>query len=102
QSGVAGYRPRRASPDALSRLCRLLDLVLVRGCGLARGTDRCGLGALGAALDTAGVDIPDAWHRDGFVLGLLRTWLGRLVVLGSGRERLADAVACWHCIVAFG
>ena len=69
---------------------------------LARGPDRCGLGALGAALDAAGVDIPDARHRDGLVLGLLRTRLGRLVVLGSGRERLADAVAGGHRAVAFG
>ena len=34
--------------------------------------------------------ISHAWHRDGIVLGLLRTRLGRLVVLGPG-ERVADA-----------
>ena len=34
----------------------------------------------------------DARHRDGLLLGLLRTRLGRLVVLGPGRERVADAV----------
>ncbi len=37
-----------------------------------------------------------ARHRDGLVLGLLRTRLGRLVVLGPGRERFADAVAGRH------
>jgi cytochrome c biogenesis factor len=30
-----------------------------------------------------------ARHRAGLVVGLLRTGLGRLLVLGSGRERLA-------------
>src|SRR3546814_15097362 len=32
-------------------------------------------------------------HRDRFVVGVLRTGLGRLVVLGSGRERQLHAVA---------
>src|ERR1700722_10042545 len=59
------------------------------------------MGAMGAAVDAAGVDIPHAGHRDGLVLGLLRTRLGRLVVLGSGRERFADAVACRHRAAAF-
>jgi hypothetical protein len=34
-------------------------------------------------------------------LGLLRTRLGRLVVLGPGRERFADAMACRHRAAAF-
>ena len=101
QSGAAGHRPRGASADALSRLCRVLDFVFVRGGCPARRPDRCGLGALGAAVDAGGVDIPHARHRDGFVLGLLRTRLGRLVVLGSGRECLAHAVARGHRAAAF-
>src|SRR5712671_795789 len=59
------------------------------------------MGALGAAMDAGGVDIPHPRHRDGLILGLLRTRLGRLVVLGPGRERLADAVARRHRAVAF-
>ena len=51
QSGAAGHRPRRASADALSRLCRLLDRVLVRDRRADRRPDRRGLGALGAAVD---------------------------------------------------
>ncbi len=42
-------------------------------------------------------------HRAGRALGLLRTGLGRLVVLGSGRERLLHALAGGHracCIAA--
>ena len=96
QSGAAGHRPRRASADALSRLCRVFDFVFVRGCRPARGPDRRGLGALGAAVDAGGVDIPHARDRDGVVLGLLRARLGRLVVLGSGRECFADAMARRH------
>src|SRR3546814_13443032 len=36
------------------------------------------------------------------LLGLLRAWLGWLVVLGSGRERLADAVAGGDRAAPFG
>ena len=43
-----------------------------------------------------GLDVPDPRHRDGLVLGLLRARLGRLLVLGPGRECLADAVARRH------
>ena len=101
QSGLAGHRPRRASADALSRLCRILDLVFFRRRSPDRGPDRRRMGALGAALDADGLDIPHARHRDGLLLGLLRTRLGRLVVLGSGRECLADAVAGGHRAAAF-
>ena len=102
QSDPAGFRSRRASADALSRLCRLLDCVLLCRRGPDRRPHRCGMGALGAAVDAAGLDVPDGRHRDGLLLGLLRTRLGRLVVLGSGGERLADAVARRHRAVAFG
>src|SRR6516162_4062663 len=59
------------------------------------------MGALGAALDASCLDLLDARHRYGLVLGLLRVGLGGLVVLGPGRERLADAMACWHSAVTF-
>ena len=102
QSAAAGSRSRHPPAASLSRLCRLLDHLLLCDCGAYRGTDRCGLGALGAALGAAGLDVPDARHRDGLVLGLLYAGLGRLVVLGSGRERLADAVARRDGAVALG
>ncbi len=47
QPRAAGHRPRRASADALSRLCRLLDLVLLCHRRAARGPHRRSLGALG-------------------------------------------------------
>ena len=42
------------------------------------------------------LDVPDHRHRARQLVGLLRTRLGRLVVLGSGRERLVHAVAGRH------
>ena len=89
----AGSRPRHSSAAALCRLCRALDLVLLRHRRADRRTHRRRLGALGAAVDAAGVDVPHARHRHGLVLGLLHAGLGRLVVLGSGGERLVHAVA---------
>ena len=101
QSDPSGSRARDPSAAALSRLCRLLDLVLVCDRGPDRRPHRCRLGALGAAVDACGLDVPDARHRHGLVLGLLRARLGRLLVLGSGRERLADAVDRRHGAAAF-
>ena len=54
------------------------------------------LGALDPALDDRGVDLPHPRHRARQRLGLLRARLGRLVVLGSGRERLVHALAGRH------
>ena len=54
------------------------------------------LGALDAAVDHRGLDLPHPRHRARQRLGLLRARLGRLVVLGSGRERLVHALAGRH------
>ena len=54
QSGAAGHRPRDPSAAALHRLCRLLGLLLLRRRGADLGPHRCGLGALGAAVDAGG------------------------------------------------
>ncbi len=102
QSDPAGPRPRHPSAAALSRLCRLLDLLLLFGRRPDRGTHRCVLGALGAAMDAGRLDVPHRRHRHGLVLGLLRARLGRFLVLGSGRERLLHAVAGGHRAAAFG
>ena len=63
QSDPAGSRPRHSSAAALSRLCRLLDLVLLRHRGADRRPHRRRLGALGAAVDADGLDVPHARHR---------------------------------------
>ena len=54
------------------------------------------VGALVAAVDQCRLGVPDHRHRTGQLVGLLRTGLGRLVVLGSGRERLVHALAGRH------
>ena len=96
QPAAAGPRPRLPSAAALPRLCRLLGDLRLRHRRPARGTGRRRLGALGAAVDAGGVVLPDLRHRARLVVGLLHPRLGRLLVLGPGRERLADAVARRH------
>ena len=51
------------------------------------------MGALVPTVDHRGVDVPDHRHCTGQLVGLLRTGLGWLVVLGSGRERVFHALA---------
>src|SRR5215469_6627697 len=51
------------------------------------------MGALGSAVGAQRLVRADGRHRNGQLVGLLRPWLGRLVVLGSGRKRLLHAVA---------
>ena len=89
-------RPDRASADAVHGLCRLLGAVRVRDRRAARTATprgRRALAALGAAVDQCRLGLLTARHRTGQLVGLLRARLGRLVVLGSGRERELHAVA---------
>ena len=102
QPDPAGPRPRLPSADALPRLCRPLDRLLVRRRRPDRGPGRRHLGALGAALDAGRLGRADARHRARQLVGLLRARLGRLVVLGPGRERLVHALARRHGAAALG
>ncbi len=43
-------------------------------------------------MDAFGVVVPDCGHRAGVVVGLLRTGLGRFLVLGSSRKRILYAL----------
>ena len=90
QPAAAGPRPRLPPAVPLPRLCRLLDGLLLRRRRADRGPGRRRLGALGAALDAGRLVRPDHRHRARLLVGLLRARLGRLVVLGPGRERLAS------------
>ena len=54
------------------------------------------VGALVAAVDHGRVVLPHHRHRARQLVGVLRARLGRLVVLGPGRERLLHAVARRH------
>ena len=65
----------------------------LRGRRAAHPRSRPGLRPGDAAVGARRLDLPDARHHRRQLLGLLRAWLGRLVVLGPGRECLADAVA---------
>ena len=59
------------------------------------------LGALDASMDNGGLGIPNPRYCTGFVVGVLRARLGRLVVLGSGRKRVVVALASGHGAGAF-
>ncbi len=102
QSDPAGPGARLSSAVSLHGLRRLLDRLLVRHRRADRRAHRRRLGALGAPVDARRLDVPDHRHRHGLVVGLLRARLGRLVVLGSGRERLVHAVARRHGAAALG
>ena len=93
QSFAAGSGARLPSALPLCGLCRPFGRLLLRHCRSDRRQSRCRLGALGQALDARRLDVPHHRHRHGLVVGLLRTGLGRLLVLGSGRERLLHALA---------
>ena len=97
----AGPGTRGASADSLHRLRGLCGGVRLCLRGHARRTPRPGVGALDAAVDDRGVGVPHLRHRAGQLLGVLRAWLGRLLVLGSGRERLLHALAGGHGAGAF-
>jgi hypothetical protein len=61
QSAVAGPRPRLPSPDALSRLCRPLGRLLLRGRRAADAAGRRRLCPRHAAMGAGRVDIADTW-----------------------------------------
>jgi hypothetical protein len=96
ESGAA--RPGFGVPSAvpLPRLCRILGGIFLRRRRADRGPCRCRMGALGAAMDAGVVVCADRGNRDGVLVGVLHAGLGRLVVLGPGRECLVHAVAGRH------
>ena len=96
ESAAAGSSARDSPADALHRLCRHVGAVRVRSRCDAGREARFLVGALGAAVDHGRLDVPDGRHRARQLVGLLRARLGRLVVLGSGRERVVHAVAGRH------
>jgi len=80
-------------PMPLHRLRGVLGGLRVRHRRDARGTPRSDLGQVDPALDHIRVAVSDHRHRARQLVGLLRTRLGRVVVLGPGRERLIHALA---------
>ena len=96
QPAAAGPGPRDPPADALHGLRRLCGALRLRDRGDARRPARRRLGALVATLDQCRLGLPDAGHRARLLVGLLRAGLGRLVVLGPGRERVVHALAGGH------
>src|SRR3546814_10038068 len=70
QSPAAGSRARLSPADALRRVRRLLDGVLLRDSRPHRGAGGCRLGALGAALGTHRLDLLDSRRRPRELVGL--------------------------------
>ena len=97
ESAAAGPGHGHPSADALHGLRRLLGRVRVRDRGAARRPARRARGRAGRG---RGRPSRGASSRIGIalgsVVGVLRARLGRLVVLGSGRERVVHAVARRH------
>src|SRR5690606_32931576 len=96
QPAVAGLWPDRASTDAVHGLRGLLGGLRLRHRRLAWRPAGRGLGALVAAVDHRCMGVPWCRYHLGFVVGLLRTGLGWLVVLGPGGKRLVHALAGGH------
>jgi len=94
QPDPAGPRPRHSPAAPLSRICRVLDLVLVCGRGPDRRAHRRRLGTVGAAVDAARMDVPHARHRHGLILGLLHARLG---AAGGTGTRSRTPPSCRGC-----
>ncbi len=85
QPRAAGYRARDPPPLACISLCRRFPYASLRGRRPHRGADRPGLGAMGEAWTLAAwTFLPGIgpWAS----IGPITSWLGRLVVLGPGRN----------------
>ena len=93
ESRAAGSGARHSSAASLYGLRRLRRGLRVRVRRHARRQARPGVGEMDAALDHDGLVLPFGGHRARQLVGLLRTRLGRLLVLGSGGERLVHALA---------
>ncbi len=74
----------RASAFALCRICRLFDGLCFCAGRSHRERRRARLGAPYASVDFGSLGFSYFGHRARFLLGLLRTGLGRFLVLGSG------------------
>ncbi len=90
---AAGSRPRLSSADFVHRLCRIVGCVQPRGRGAADPRGRPGTSAGNAAVGAVELGVSHTRNHRRQLLGLLRTRMGRLVVLGPGRKCLTYAVA---------
>ena len=89
-------------PDALSRIRGIHGAVCFRAGRADHEVSGREVDPYYAALDDGDVGISDLRNFSRRTLGLLGAGLGRLLGMGSGGERVADAVADRHCIPALG
>ena len=96
QPPAAGSRAHLSPPLAVHGVCgHGSGLCICHGRTDCRPAGCC-LGALVASVDDGCLGVPDPGHCIGFVVGLLRTGLGGLVVLGPGGKRIFHALAGGH------
>ncbi len=102
ESASAIHRDGDPSAPALSRLRRIYRALRV--CPQRAGDEisRRQMDPHHPPLDHGDLGIPDPRHSTRRALGLLRARMGRLLGLGSSRERLAAALAHRHRIPALG
>ncbi len=96
ESAAAGSGDGVPSAAPVHGLRRLLGRVRVRDRRVDRRPARRDVGALVAAVDNARVVVSHLRDHARQRVGVLRARLGRLVVLGPGRERVVHAVARRH------
>ena len=91
-------RPRHGAAPAIALhgLCGLCGAVRIRHGRIDFRRDGRRLGALVALVDLGRLGLSHARHLAGQRMGLLCARLGRLVVLGSGRERIVHALVVGH------
>jgi hypothetical protein len=96
ESAAAGLRPDHPPAAVVHGLCGFFGGLCLCHRRLARRSPGCGLGTLVAALDQCRLGFSDPGYHARQLVGLLRTRLGWLVVLGSCGERILHALAGGH------
>ena len=100
QSAAAGHRAGIASAHSVHGLCWLFGGLCAGHCRPAGRQGRCRLGTLEPALDAGRLAVSHSGHSPGQLVGLLRTGLGWLVVLGSCGKCFLHALAAGHSAAA--
>src|SRR5438874_3770671 len=90
-----------SSPDALSGICGLYRAFRLRAGGVDHALSGREMDPYNAPLDHGDLGLPDLWRVSRRPLGVLGAGVGRLLGLGSGRERVFYALADRDSISAF-
>ena len=93
-----GSGPCHSSTYVVSGLRWFFCCFCVCHCCTAWRPTGLGLGSLVSTLDARGLGLSDSGNCSWKLVGLLRTRLGRVVVLGSGRKCVIHALVGWHSV----